>query len=245
MLLAAAQSPCLADTAVGLPLQSATVTPTISGQTEKTAISVLERFRSYSGPRSPEALSALFDRPATTAVRQQPQIALSDGRTTVIIAVKIAAQDGKSINFTLDGATQTAVRKLKNDEWEIRALPDAGSVALVLHIMTGTVTSAYPLVVAPMLPAATDLSEQGFNNFLHAGQTTSVPGVNDLNRDGRYDYVDDFIFTANYLARQSIAGSSREARRQRALKRTLAAPNSAPPQPVANDRYDGVYYGEP
>jgi hypothetical protein len=205
--------------------------------------SVLERFRTYAGPRNPDELSNLFTPPAGSNVRQQPPIALSDGRSAVVIAARIPAQDGRAINFSLEGATQVSVRKLKTDEWEINAIPDKGAVAMSLFVMNDNGSVKYPLIAAPPLPGDTDLSEQGFTIWLNQGDSDAAS--HDLNHDGRHDYMDDYIFTANYLAQQSTTGNSHEARRLRALKRTLSAPNSVAPQSLPKDVYDGFFYGEP
>jgi hypothetical protein len=196
---------------------------------------VIEHFRTYTGHRTIDGLTALFTRPAGRVVRQLPAIAISDGRTAVIIAARIDAKDGRAINFSLDGATLVSVRKLKEAEWEIKALPDRGALTMSLLVMNGTETATYPLVVAPLVPAATDLSLQGFQEFLDQSDSGGQPG-RDLNGDGRRDYLDDYIYTANYLAKQQTTGRDKSARQQRALKRTLAVePAPIKPEYDPND----------
>lgn len=207
-------------------------------------LSVLERFGSYTGERTPEALAGLFSGLSAGDVRQLPQIALSDGRTVVVIAARLPAADGTAIGFSIEGGAQLGVKKLKVNEWEIRAMPDKGTSTMALMVMKEGKATRYPLAVAPPLPTETDLSEMGFINYLRARNETAGTVQSDLNRDGKKDYLDDYIFTANYLIKQGTSGRSLEARRQRALQRTLSAPNSLP-KPEPRKQYDGVFYGSP
>jgi len=191
-----------------------------AGQSTGSAMPVLERFRTYTGPRTPEALTALFSQPAGSVVRQLPLIALSDGSTAVIIAARITTPEGRAISFSLEGANLLSTRKIKEAEWELKALPDKGGVTMSLLVMNGKETISYPLTVAPALPAEADLSIQGFEDFLAKGNGSGQT-ARDLNNDGRHDYLDDYIFTANFLAQQLTTGRDKNARQQRALKRTL------------------------
>lgn len=192
-----------------------------TGGVSATDMSVLERFRAYRGQRTTSELTALFSLPMNSSVRQMPLIAMSDGRTAVIIAARITASDGRAITFSLEGATLISSKKIKDAEWELKALPDKGAVKMSLLVMNGAESISYPLTVAPLLPPETDLSMQGFQEFLTMGDG-SGQGAKDLNGDGRHDYLDDYIFTANFLAKQQTSGRDKSARRQRALKRTLA-----------------------
>lgn len=196
-----------------------------------TDMSVLERFRTYTGNHTAYDLAALFDLPRNSIVRQLPTIAISDGRTAVIIAAMMAAPEGKAISFSVEGATLLSTRKIKEAEWELKALPDKGVVTMSLLVMQGGETISYPLTVAPPLPAETDLSDQGFQDFLARG-AGSGQAARDLNNDGRHDYLDDYIFTANFLAKQRTTGNDTSARQQRALKRALAVEPATYPNPV-------------
>jgi len=191
-----------------------------TGQGAVAVVPVLERFRTYTGPRTPEALSSLFIQPTGSIVRQLPLIALSDGSTAIIIAARITTPEGRAISFSLEGATLLATKKIKEAEWELKALPDKGAVTMTLLVMNSGEISSYPLTVAPGLPPEIDLSAQGFEGFL-AGETGSGQAAGDLNSDGRRDYLDDYIYTANFLAQQRTTGRDKGARQQRALKRTL------------------------
>jgi len=189
--------------------------------------SVLDRFRLYSGERTPQELSALFTTHTPAKIRQQPRIALSDGSTSVIVAIKVAAPDGAAPNFSLVGASLVSLQRKAGDEWLLTVLPAKGVMDVALMVVTGKSMLELPLTVAPPLPADTDLSLEAFTAYLN-GPGTGDNSLQDLNGDGQRDYRDDYIFTANYLSRQSTAGSSLDARRQRALQRTLSG-KPAPP----------------
>jgi len=198
--------------------------------------SVLERFRSHTGLRTEEALTALFLPSGDARVRQLPLISLSDGRTAVNITARIVPTAGRAVNFSLEGAVLLSVRSIKSDEWHIKALPDKGAVSMTLLVMNGTETSRYPLVAAPPLPAGTDLSRQGFLLFLEKSGDRGKKST-DLNGDDRNDYLDDYIFTANFLANQRATGRDRNARQQRALQRTLAVKPEAQKPEIDSDLF--------
>jgi hypothetical protein len=178
--------------------------------------SVLERFKTYSGERTPDGLRELFTLPVDTKLRQQPQIAISDGRSAVILAINIPDAKDAAPNFTLKGASTLALNRIKANEWQLRVLPQRGVSEVSLIVMKGTTVSEYPLTVVPPLPAETDLTEVGFRIYLAA------EGGVDLNRDGRSDFLDDYIYTGNYIARRAIVGTDLKSRRERALRNTLA-----------------------
>jgi hypothetical protein len=60
----------------------------------------------------------------------------------------------------------------------------------------------YPLTIAPAIPNAAS-TEAEFADFLKDAAT--IPAQHDVNGDGKYDGVDDYIYTANYLVRQQKA----------------------------------------
>lgn len=188
--------------------------------TSEGVISVFERFRTYSGHRTTDAFTALFTLPANTIVRQQPVIAISDGRSAVIIAAKITPKADSTTNFSLSGATLVSLKKIKSDEWQIKALPERGTMSMALLVLHGADTITYPLTVAPPLPESTDFSPQGFQEYLEKSRNSETVPI-DLNGDGRNDFQDDYIYTANFLANQQASGRDRDARKQRALQRTL------------------------
>ena len=128
-----------------------------------------------------------------------------------------------------------SLKKIKSDEWQIKAIPEQGTVAMALIVLHGTETTTYPLVVAPPLPQAFAPDDQGFREYLEKSGSADNKTM-DLNGDGRRDYLDDYIYTANYLAKQQTSGRDRTARKQRALQRTLVVtPEPQKPEFDPND----------
>lgn len=199
----------------------------VAAGTDSRADTVLERFRTYTGPRTKEALSELFRLPANPVVRQQPAIAISDGTTAVMIAVRIPSADGTAPNFAVEGAKLLSLESKQRDEWLIKALPPLGALHVFLLVANGPETSTFPLTVAPPLPKKLDATSQSFSSFLEAD--TNGP-LYDLNGDGKLDYIDDYIYTANVVSLERESGRDLKARRERALKRTLNQSTTIPRQ---------------
>jgi hypothetical protein len=132
-------------------------------------------------------------------------------------------------------------------DWLIEALPEIETVKAQLVVSSDTAIFEFPLVVAPPLPSEIDLSEQGFIRFL-TGKDRTVPSPQDLNGDGRTDYLDDYIYTANYLVKKSSPPSTPDSgtqspvtqqdtgitkgadKRQEPVKETIKAPQPTEPQ---------------
>lgn len=184
---------------------STTTTPSTKDAKSTTPdASVLERFRTHNGSRTPLTLTALFAAPETAAIRQLPEVALSDGITTMKISIARGSQNNIAPNVAFEGAKLISLKQNNGDEWDIEALPAAGTWKVSLLLQTDSITREIPLTVAPALPAGTDFSEKGFIAFL-GGPTPPSQPLLDLNNDGRRDYLDDYIFTANYLVNLRLA----------------------------------------
>lgn len=153
--------------------------------------SIVERFRTYQGEKTPKILAALFKKEISPNIRQEPPVALSNGITNVTIIATLSA-DGKSPNFALNGAKLVSLKKDEDSaKWIIETLPIAKALKVSLTIQNGNEVIEFPLTVAPAL-SDVDASETGFISYLK-NKTA------DLNDDGKHDHIDDFIFTANYL----------------------------------------------
>jgi hypothetical protein len=162
----------------------------------------LESFRAYRGEKSPAIFTALISREISATIHQEPSVALSDGKTTIKITVHLDRGDGSSPNFALTGATLISLNKdpASSSNWIIAAQPKPDTIKAGLTILTNTGQTEYPLTLAP---PATGISavEADFITFLKDSSASSPK--RDLNGDGRHDYLDDFIYTANYLARKN------------------------------------------
>ena len=169
-----------------------------------TYISVLDRFRSYTGEKSPAILLVLFKKEVAPAIRQEPLVALSDSITKVKIHVALAAADDKSPNFALNGANLVSLKRGDiPGSWLIEALPHANTLKAGLTILNGSDVVEFPITVAPPIKGLV-VSEAGFAAFL------KKPA--DLNKDGKLDYIDEFIYTANYVAQMEKTGADHKER---------------------------------
>lgn len=167
----------------------------------------LDTFMSYRGERSPAILTALIGREISPTIRQEPAVALSDGRTRVRITVRLAPGDGSSPNFAPTGASLLSIARdpASPQSWVITLLPRQNASGASLTILSGNQLIDYPLTVAPPVAEVTG-SEADFALFLRDSGVS--PPRRDLNGDGRHDYLDDFIYTANYLARKNAASGA-------------------------------------
>jgi hypothetical protein len=166
--------------------------------------SVLERFKEFSGNKTPEALIALFS-PQKGQAMQDPPIVLSDGKTTVKVLLDVNPA-GENNNFLLDGVSLVSLVNKDKSSWVAELLPDKKITGATISIPRNNQWDVMPLTVAPPMdvkiaPLSDKLSEADFKLFLKERGTAKAPKF-DLNNDGRRDYIDDFIFTANYLVQR-------------------------------------------
>ncbi|MHB8120896.1 MAG: hypothetical protein ACYDG4_01975 [Desulfuromonadaceae bacterium] len=164
--------------------------------------SVLERFRAYQGEKSPAILIALFKKAIAPSFHQEPFVAIADGKTIVKIVVDHSATNGRSTNFALNDSKLMSLKK--NDaasKWLIETFPVANALKASLLVLNDYQIIEYPLTIAPQFKdvAAT---EADFATYLKKAAT--APAKHDLNNDGKYDGADDYIYTANFLARQEL-----------------------------------------
>ena len=94
--------------------------------------SVLERFHDYSGKRDLPSLKALFDRKDTVGIRQEPAVALSDGKTPVTLTVRIEAPGGVPI-FALKGADLISLKMMDAANWMLVLMPARGKYEASLN----------------------------------------------------------------------------------------------------------------
>ncbi|KAB0666247.1 hypothetical protein F6V25_07190 [Oryzomonas japonica] len=186
---------------------AATKVPTATKKAETINVAsntaVLERFRAYRGDKTPAIMVALFKQQISPSFRQKPFVALSDGTTTVTIVADLSAETGSSPNFALTGAKMVSLKKDDaSSTWLIKALPAKGALSASLMVLNETKVTEYPLTIAPAIKKAA-ATEKEFAAFLKDAAKT--PAKHDLNGDGTYDGIDDYIYTANYLVRQQKA----------------------------------------
>jgi hypothetical protein len=174
----------------------------VSEKKSTPAISVLERFRLYEGDKSPKALMALFKN--VEGILQEPLVALSDGNSKIKVFIEHHYSGKQVPYFSLKGAKLASYRMEGESEWVIELVPDKGVYKATITIMQDGGIKEIPLTVAPHLSAKSKidgkrkLTEADFILFLKERGTEKSPRF-DLNGDGKRDYIDDYIFTANFI----------------------------------------------
>lgn len=166
--------------------------------------STLQLFKEYKGERSAGSLIPLFAEISPPDFTQEPLIALSDGKTPVKITLIVKQSGSETPKFLLQGAN---LKQLLNEgegavTWTIEAIPKKDAVEATLTVIDGRTVVDFPLKVVPqvnaLLTKGKTLSEADFAVYL------ANPPKFDLNRDGKFDAVDDYIYTANYIVAMKI-----------------------------------------
>lgn len=162
---------------------------------------ILDRFRQYRGIKNLPALAALFDKKIAQSIRQEPGLLVSNGRNRATLVVDIPARISASPKVEVSGAALLSFTRdtgIKG-RWIAEVLPDAGSVRATVTVIAGAEEFEYPLTVTPPLKTALTFDEPGWIRFLAETGTEAAP-LHDFNGDGVRDYIDEYIFVANYLA---------------------------------------------
>ncbi len=196
------------------PTESPAEKPSVSeaNKSKETVITsyrgTLDNFRAYQGAKTPDMFIALFKKEIAPNIHQQPAIALSDGKTLLKIVVKLKSNSDKSPNFALNGAKLVSVhRDDASLTWMIEALPQAGVIQAGLTILTDTDIIEYPLTLAPPING---FSPSKTNFIAFTKNNGPVNPKKDTNSDGRHDYLDDYIYTANYLVRKEATANTKK-----------------------------------
>ena len=198
-----------------LPATSETATPA-APQKKYPGLnkSVLERFQEFQGEKSPNNLIVLF-KSAMEGSAQEPPLVLSDGKANVRVLVELPITDKYAPSFAVKEAKLVSLKKTGDSAWEVDVLPNKGTFEAAVIILHDGKTIRLPLTVAPPLSANPQigklgkLTEADFNTFLKERGTDKAPSF-DLNGDGKRDYIDDYIYTANYLAKANAEKAAME-----------------------------------
>lgn len=161
--------------------------------------SILERFRTYRGERTPAALLALFNNESMIGARQEPPVVLSDGRSTVRFVFVSSPGARTFSDIAVMGAKLLSLKRDPDNTntWIVELLPDRGAYQASVAVPLGELKMIYPITIAPKVdirPAnGRTVTMADFDRYLRERGK-------DLNKDGKRDETDDFIFTANYLS---------------------------------------------
>jgi hypothetical protein len=160
---------------------------------------ILERFRTYRGERTPAALMALFNNESMIGARQEPPVVLSDGRSTVRFVFVSSPGARTSSDIAVMGAKLLSLKRDPDNTntWIVELLPDRGAYQASVAVPLGELKMIYPITIAPKVDIRPGhggtVTTADFDRYLRERGK-------DLNKDGKRDETDDFIFTANYLS---------------------------------------------
>ena len=166
---------------------------------------LLDQVRELKEEKTPQMLTALFGAYSIPGVKQEPPLVLSDGKTVIKVHLNLPAAGKQSPNFVLKGAKLVSLKNEEKDKWVIEALPAKNANDVRVTALQDEMMTEIPLTVAQ--PVSTNaVSPQGrwddgtFALFLKERGADKAPQF-DLNGDGVRNYVDDYIYTINYLIR--------------------------------------------
>ena len=164
---------------------------------------VLASFRDFHGEQTPKAMMGLANAKPPKELRQVPSIILSDGKTPVKVYVQFPADVKTTPNFALRGAKLLSLKR-EGADWVVEALPKTNAYDVSLTVLYDDAVSVVPLTVVPsidhLIRKGLAMDEQGFAQFLKERGTDKAPKF-DLNGDGKRTYLDDYIYTLNYVLR--------------------------------------------
>lgn len=165
---------------------------------------ISERFNQYKGSKKLSDVVALFNKKVAQNINQEPALLLSNGQSRATLTVDIPARISTSPNFAVNGGILISFKQEKSvkGRWIVEILPEAGIVKVMMTIIAGADEFEYPLTVAPPVKTALTLDERGWDKFLREVGTAKAP-LHDFNNDGVRDYMDEYIFVANYLSNKA------------------------------------------
>ena len=186
-------------------------------------ISTLQLFKDFKGEKSSKSLIPLFAEIKPPDFKQEPPIAFSDGKTPLKITLVIKQTGSEAPKFLFQGAN---VKQLNRDgeestTWTIEAIPRKDAVEATLTVVDGQTVMDFALTVVPrvdpLLTKAKALSEADFAAYL------AKPAKFDFNKDGKFDAVDDFIYTANFIVAMKITPEKAKKEEKPAVPKTEGA----------------------
>ena len=161
--------------------------------------SVLSFFKEFKGTRSNKRLLALFANAAYPDLKQIPEIVIADGKSTVKISVA-SIPTAHAPSFIINGGELVSLSS-GPDTYIFEILPKRNALDVSVTIVVKNDVIVIPLTVAPPLDVRFlhngQLDKKSFGLFLHEKNIKK----SDINGDGVKDYIDEYIYAANYLTR--------------------------------------------
>lgn len=165
---------------------------------------VLDRFKLYDGRKKLADIEALFEKKIAQTIRQNPAIVISNGQDKVVLTIDIPVRIKSSPNFAVHGGTIASFYQEKQQQgrWRVEVLPEKGTLKVTVTIIAGAEEFEYPITVAPLVKTALTLDEKGWDAFISETGTTKIP-QHDFNNDEVRNYIDEYIFAANIIAKKT------------------------------------------
>jgi hypothetical protein len=172
--------------------------PSVAKKAIYTQQSVLDRFKEYHGERTIANLVSLFENESMIGCRQEPSVSISDGKSITRVVFVSTPGANPASDIAVMGARLISLKQDADNTntWIAELLPEKGTFRASLAISQGQMKMIVPLAVSPKIKAyhirPSSWTEADFSYYLKRQRA-------DLNNDGKRDYIDDYIFTANYL----------------------------------------------
>jgi hypothetical protein len=164
---------------------------------ENARMSVLQRFRAYRGKRGLREFAALFAREGG-GIRQEPAVAIADGKTPVRISLELDPRDGYAPNFAMSDAKFVALHKEGEKSWTMTLVPNKGAWEVGLILRMGKEKIEFPLTVVPPVNIPDGLNETNF--LAKLDRYLADQAARGKEEGGPFRrYLHEYIFTANYL----------------------------------------------
>jgi hypothetical protein len=111
---------------------------------------VLESFRDHSGEHNVDVLSRLFER-SDDMFTQEPPVLISNGYDALRITIRTKGRSERAPQFYISGGNCTGLKNSDGGAWVLEIVPERGSLASSVSVLTGSEMIEYPLAVAPLL----------------------------------------------------------------------------------------------
>lgn len=173
--------------------------------------SIADRFKQYAGKKQLSQMAQLFEKKVAQHIQQIPATVISNGKNKALLTIDVPARISSSPNFAVNGGTLISFKQDKQDKgrWIVEVVPETGSLTVTVTVIAGSEEFEYPLTLAPPVKTTLTLDDKGWNRFLKEVGTAKAP-LHDLNNDGVRDYLDEYIFVANYLANKGASAKPAE-----------------------------------
>jgi hypothetical protein len=166
----------------------------------------LNRFKEYRGERTAMSLVSLFEREQESFIgfRQEPPVALSDGKSLVRVTFISTPGNKTSSDVAVMGARFISMERDPDNTntWIVELEPERGVYRASLTVSQGEIAMVYPITIAPKIDIALahpgGMTEADVDLYLKERGKAGAQ-ASDLNKDGRLDYIDDYILTINYV----------------------------------------------